>query len=1186
MNCSHAPAHRGFHRLIYLAFVSAIAVTIAMPQPGLTATHEDETSAAHAATFSLPLYFEQNRGQTDESVRFINRSTATTAFFRDADVVMRMALDGGTDSAVVQMRFDGASDRVALNGGDAFASRSSYFRGNDPGQWVTGARHFASLTYRDLYDGIDLVFHGHEGELRYDFIVAPDGDPGQIRLSFDGADDIALAKNGDLVLGVAGSLVIHRAPVVYQEIDGERIHVDAGFRIDDENNVLFALADYDRSRTLVIDPVISYSTFLGGTGGDSGRSVRVDPVDQTIIVTGTTESLDFPIAGAVQITPGVINPPGWAPNPNATDATFLWVKDFGRTDNYSVKITASTRNVPLANPGWRTVNAIPINQSSTYTASVWVNSPDGGVGHIPAIQFFDANDNFLGTIGAIGPSGFPPQPPNTWIQRSFTFTPSAFPGLANATQVRVIVVQDIEDTMPNATTVFFDDVSLEDTQFPGFNFLGQGSSFNISFNDVFVAKLTADGSALVFSTYLGGNGNESPQNVELDTLGNIIVGGRTASTDFPTVNAVDATYAGPVEDAFLAKLPPDGSSLIFSTYIGGVDAFHPFEEIRGVVTDAANDIFVIGNTGAPDFPVTDIITAPCVAAAQPRSADVFIQQYSPAGVLLFSTCFGGSSRDAGRNLAVDSAGNIVATGWTESSDFPTTSGVVQPAFIGDSSGLTLPTDGWVAKLDIVASPPAILASTYLGGDGPEFLEGLGIDGFDNVIVSGGTNATDYPTTPGAFQPVYGGDSGTPSGQGDGVVTKLSSDLTSFGFSTFLGGSGDDFAWGLKMDIEDRPYVTGFTTSPNFPVADPLQPALSGPMDVFVTQLAADGSLLDFSTYLGGSGSESASNGITVLNPGNVFVTGGTDSADFPLLNPLQGGISGSSDAFITNISTPITVPATDCTTTEGGCNPTGGQQIVLPDGFVVPANATITQTAVPQVDPRVVNGRCDGVTPLSLFDGNLIIPGHLCGGADGFTVLVTETTNIDIRAGTVLSIGFPEVFSPQALDCERPIVTDRQLQDIMVWQTTDKNELFEGRAIEVTHDCGTSRSKTRTLSYFVIGMFIDFGLGPNPLPDAVTQAFVNLLLEKTDALIAGAEAAAPVLKKGDANKLLVMATNIRSKLLAGDYLEALNKTNILLKFVDKAFFDTTVPFNHEGNLIMRAGNIKFILEVKVIPFTP
>lgn len=1146
-------------------------------------TGEDEPALAVVSTPSLPLYFEENRGQTDPSVRFVSRAGGTTTYFRDDDLVMRLP------SAVVQMRFLDADDSVVVEGEDALPGKSSYFRGNDPERWVRGAANFAVLKYEDIYPGIDAIFHGHEGELRYDFHIAPGTDPRRIRLAFDGVTDLSLAQNGDLVLATGAGEIFHRAPVVYQDIDGSRVNIDAEFEIGEDREVLFSLADYDRSQPLVIDPVISYSTFLGGSGFDSGRSVRIDPVDRTIVVTGRTVSLDFPLAVAVQTahgSPGGPNPNGWLPNPNGTDATFLWDQSFGRTDSFSGKITASTRPTgTLNNPGWRYENPIFIDVTKTYTASVWVYSADGGIGHIPAIQFFDGNSVLISTIGATGPSGFT-QPANTWVQRSFTFTPAQIP--AGTFFINLLIVQDIDSTMPASTSVSFDDVELKEAGSDA-NLLFTGSSFaDALFNDVFVSKLAADGSGLIFSTYLGGNGSEFPQNLELDSLGNIIVGGRTASPDFPTVNAVDATYAGPVEDGFLAKLPPDGSALVFSTFVGGNDAFHPFEEIRGIVVDAANNIFVIGNTGAPDFFITDIITTACVAAAQPRSADVFIQEYSPTGALLFSTCFGGSSRDAGRNLAFDSSGNLFATGWTESNDFPTTAGVVQPVFVGDSSGLSLPTDGWVSKLDINVSPPAILASTYLGGDGPEFLEGLGVDSFDNVVVSGGTNATDYPTTPGAFQPIYGGDGGPGSGQGDGVITKLSPDLTSFGFSTFLGGSGDDFPWGLKMDIEDRPYVTGFTTSPNFPVFDPLQGSLSGPQDVFVTQMTADGSALDFSTYLGGSGSENVSNGITVLNPGNVFVTGSTDSADFPLLTPFQGTIAGSFDAFITNISTPVTVPADDCTTTGVGCNPTGGQQIVLPDNFVVPAGATITQTAVPQVDPRVdiVTGRCDGVTPLSLFDGELIIPGHLCGGADGFTVLVTETSGIDIREGTVLSIGLPEVFSLDALECERPIITDRELQDVMVWQTTDKDDLFESRAIEVTFDCGTSRSRTRRLSFFVIGMFIDFGLGPNADPNAVTQAFVNLLLQKTDALIAGAEGAAEALKKGEANKLLVKARDIRSKLLAGDYLEALNKTDILLKFVDKAVFDTSVPFNHEGNLIMRAGNIKFILEVKVIPFTP
>jgi len=237
-------------------------------------------------------------------------------------------------------------------------------------------------------------------------------------------------------------------------------------------------------------------------------------------------------------------------------------------------------------------------------------------------------------------------------------------------------------------------------------------------------------------------------------------------------------------------------------------------------------------------------------------------------------------------------------------------------------------------------------------------------------------------------------------------------------------------------------------------------------------------------------------------------------------------------------------------------------------------------------DPRVDEfGRGDGMTELSLFDGALLIPEYLCGGEDGFTVLVTETTDIVIREGTVLSTAFPEVFSPEALDCERPIVGDRLLQDVIVWQTTDKTDLVENHAIEVTYDCGTSRSKTRGLSYFVIGMFIDFGLAQDATADEVTQAFVNLLIQKTDALIAATIAAEPKLKNGDLVKLRVKAMAIKTKLESGAYLEALRMVDIFLGFVEMAVFDISDPFNHEGNLIMRAGNIKFILEVKVISFT-
>lgn len=1172
--------------------IVAAAITIACGSSFANTALVDTESAARSYASerapSLPLYFEENRGQTDPSVRYVNRSGGSTTFFRDTDIVTRIGTSDPTsgEAAVVQMQFVDASDGVMLLGSENLEGKSAYFRGKDPDGWVTGVEHFAKVAYDDIYPGIDVVFHGHEGALRYDFHVAPQADPSQIRLGFQGVEHLEIGDDGNLILKTRTGDVVHRAPVIYQDIDGERVFVRGTFDIENEDQVLFALADYDDKYALVIDPVISYSTYLGGSGNDSGRAVRVNPTDQTIVVTGQTDSLDFPLAFALQSTHGSgggVNPSGWTPNPNSTDATFLWDQAFGRTDDYSVKITASSRSVPLANPGWLTTNPIFIDMSQTHTASYWAYSSDGGIAHIPAIQFFDGSNTFLGTIGATGPSNPAlTQAPNTWVQRSFTFTPSSFPAFATAAYVRMVVVQEIENTLPTQTSVFFDDVDLREMG-GAFNLIANPSFSQATTTDVFVSKLSADGSALIFSTYLGGSDSEIPQNLELDSIGDIIVVGRTSSADFPTASAAQPLYAGPGEDGFISKLAYDGSSLIYSTFVGGNDdVSFPLEEVRGVIVDSADNAVIIGNTAAADFFTTPGTISACVAADLVKPSDIFVRKYSPAGAILLSSCFGGSTRDAGRNIAFDSSGNLFTTGWTESSDFPTTTTAVQTVFAGAPTTAQV-TDGWVARLDPDAT--SILASTYLGGFGMEFIEGLGVDSSDNVVVSGASNAADYPTTPGAFQTTYGGSANPPFGNGDGVVSKLSPDLSSFVFSTYLGGSGDDFAWGLKQDIEDRVYLTGFTQSTDFPTVDPIQTSLGGTQDSFVTQMSALGDSLDFSSYLGGSDSDSSSNGITVLNPGNVFVTGSTSSTDYPVVDPLQAALAGQSDAYLTRISTPVTVPVDDCTISAGGCNPTGIQEITLPPTFVLPPTAEITQTAVAQEDTRIDQfGRCDGVTELPLFNGDLVIPGFLCGGLDGFVVLVTETSGVDIREGVVENVGFPEVFSPDALICENPIVGDRLQQDVMAWQTTDKSEIIELRAIENSYDCGSTRSRTRRLSFFIIGMSIDFGLGPNPTEEAVTAGFANLLVNKSDAMVTAVNNARPALNFWEYAVLKLTARGIRWSFERDRFWLASLKLRLFQALVNSVSFDTSIPFNHEGNLISRSSNMQFTVDVKVIPF--
>jgi len=974
-------------------------------------------------SLSLPLYFEENKGQTDASVQYIHRSSGMMAFLRETDVVMRLPAAGDKDSvaAVVSMSFVGAEELVAITGNDRHAGRSAYFKGSDPDDWVTDVPHFSTVTYHEVYSGIDVIFHGIEGRLRYDFHVAPGADSSQIRLAFSGVDDLRISDDGDLILKTPAGDLVHRAPAIYQEVEGSRTVIDGQFQIGEDHDVIFTLASYDKSQPLVIDPIISYSTYHGGSGNDSGRAVRME-ADGAVIVTGDTDSVDFPTVTALQ-------------------------------------------------PAY------------------------GGGG------------------GAL------------------------------------------------------------------------------LFGDIFISKIAPDGASLIFSTYLGGSSGDSVQNMELDSGGNILVGGRTSSTNFPTtVGAAQTTYAGGNdtfgndEDAFLAKLAPDGSSLIFSTYLGGFDIFHPFEEIRGFAIDGSDNVYVIGNTGAADFPATHVISAACVAAAQPGSADVFVAKYSPAGTLLFATCFGGSGRDTGRNLAFDSFGNLYVNGWTTSTDFPTTAGVVQPAS-GGPPGFN---DGWLAKLN--GSATSILFSTYLGGAGDEFLEGLAVDASDNVVVSGQSSSTDYPVSS-ALQP-------TLSGSFDAVISKLNPTGTAFLFSTYFGGTGEDFAWGLKLDSADRIYFTGYTGSPDYPVVDPIQATFGGVSDSIVTQLSADGSTAEFSTYLGGSLSDSGSNGIHVLGPGELVVTGSTLSTDFPVVDPLQAANAGVEDGYVTRLSTPVEVPVEDCTATAGGCNPTGGQEIVLPDNFVVPPGATITQTPTFFVDPRAdANGRCDGLTPLVLFDGALIIPPEFCGSPE-FEVLVTDT-NIEILEGTVLSTVFPEVFVNNPLGCDRPITGDPQLQDIVVWQPDDSADVIEGRALELTFDCGSSRGRTRRLSFFVVGMHIDFGLDFNSDPQDVTQAFIDLTSAKIDSLLQAVENAEPALdnkdkgkkkkkkkkkKDNDFDKLKKEARDIQKKFDKGQYDKASRKLASFLKTAERADFDIDIGFNHQGNLISRASNIKFTIDEKIVPF--
>jgi len=397
-------------------------------------------------------------------------------------------------------------------------------------------------------------------------------------------------------------------------------------------------------------------------------------------------------------------------------------------------------------------------------------------------------------------------------------------------------------------------------------------------DDVFVAKLDSTGSALVYSTYLGGLGCDFGYGIDVDSAGNAYVVGDTSSKDFPTANAMQPTPGG-AADVFLSKLSPDGSELIYSTYFGGSE----MEDGIAIAVDASGSACLTGATTSPDFP-----TANPLQAVYAGGRDAFVAKLDPAGSApVYSTYLGGRFSDMGIGIGVDKSGNAYVTGVTTSPDFPT----VNPLQGVLAGGV----DAFVSKLNATGS--TLVYSTYLGGSGSiEYGRGIATDALGRAYVTGSTTSTDFPTR-NAFQTTNGG------GLYDAFVTKLDASGSALVYSTYLGGTDSDHGLDIAVDGAGRAYVTGITYSTNFPTRKPFQAANAGAGDAFVTKLTESSvswSALEYSTYLGGSDDDSGVR-IAVDASGNVYVIGYTNSTDFPLVGPIQDTNHGGGDVFVSKI---------------------------------------------------------------------------------------------------------------------------------------------------------------------------------------------------------------------------------------------------------------------------------------------
>jgi sugar lactone lactonase YvrE len=760
---------------------------------------------------NLPLSFTANQGQADKSVKFLTRGQGYDLYLTANEAVLALSKPvpradrarmqeiahlrrlwpflnaaqrrrlakmsaslPGTDT--LRMELKGANRQAQVSGSDELPGTTNYFLGNDATRWLTHLATFAKVHYTGVYPGIDLIYYGNQRRLEYDFVVAPHANPRQVELHFSGAQQLRLDDLGNLhILGNNGEVAFEK-PVVYQDDKGQRVPVEGRYALLKNHTVGFKVGKYDRSKALIIDPTLSYSTYIGGSTEDAGTAIAVDSSGNIYII-GFTLDADFPVTtGALQTTNTVDNAVAFVAKLNAAGSALVYATYLGG----------------IASSGNESVN-----DSEAFGLAVDAT----GSAYITGETF--AND--------------------------FPVTAGAFQTMNNG----------YANTAENA----------------------------------FISKLSADGTALAYSTYLGGSGlaisfddvdffeGDSPLRMTVDTAGSAYVVGTAYSTDFPTTSGAyqlsNKAAANFASNAFVAKLSPNGSSLVYSTYLGGSgvspsslpndDGEGRSEAGYGIAVDTAGEAYVSGYTFSANFPVTANSYQQVNHGTANLAANAFVSKLNATGTgLAGSTYLGGTGRTIGGNgdldifdngddglgVALDASGNAYVIGITSSTDFPTSTGAYQTT---NNAAANLGTNVFVSKLDPTLS--TLMYSTYIGGSGiastagasggvGDFGTGIAIDTAGNAYITGATESRDFPVTSDAFQ------SGPRNAQvvDSGFFTEVNSNGSALQYSTYLGGSGagayggteysyfeGDFFYDIALDGAANAYLTGYAYSYDFPV---------------------------------------------------------------------------------------------------------------------------------------------------------------------------------------------------------------------------------------------------------------------------------------------------------------------------------------------------------------------------------
>ena len=795
--------------------------------------------AAHS--LSLPMFFEPNQGQTAPQVKFMARGAGYGLFLTADEAVLKLqqpvpaprtatSVPSPKPASVIRMKLEGANPFAQVSGASPLPGKSNYFIGNDRSKWRQNIPQFGRVQYQAVYPGVDLVYYGDQGQLEYDFRVAPGSDPNQIALSFAGAEvHIDSENSGDLVLSTANGDIRFHAPRVYQpgaranasgNVRGTEEKTVAGsFRQLADNKIGFAIGEYDHSGELVIDPVLSYSTYLGG-GGESLVKIAVDSASN-IYVAGSTTSPDFPLSGSS--SPYI---PPLQTQLGGTNAQNLFISKINPTPQQGYpQLVFSTY---LGGSGTDSLAGIAVDQSlNIYVAGSTTspNFPTTGNAYQQAPQ--TGSHGFVTAI-TFNSQGSSPSYALTYSTYLAGNGVDTITGMAidNSCQTSQSGVAACNAYVTGVTTS--SNTATQLNPFPASPEGFQTSSNSPGNGQFFATKIYTAGSgygSIAYSTYFGG-GNFGAS----DSIPDIAIGGGIAVD--PAATQVNMYFTGTTNQLGVA-----GSD--------GTAPFPLFNAQQSCLNEA-------GQTN-------------CSSQNPTQTTDAFAAKIYPAGgyIPIYSTYLGGSGSDNGNAIAVDSSGNTYVVGATNSSDWIGVGGGFQPALYQGSILSTNYTNAFIAKIGNSNGSGTVFPLTYftyLGGSGPDLATDIKVDSLGAAHVVGTTSSVDppFPITANTYQaclgepPAVTNCTGDPYTDSDAFVALISTTISGAyptsvppgDYTTYLGGSLTDQGSGIALDINNLAYVAGVTQSSNFPVtANVFQPTLVGTQDAFVTKFGANSQIV-------------------------------------------------------------------------------------------------------------------------------------------------------------------------------------------------------------------------------------------------------------------------------------------------------------------------------------------------------